>query len=53
MHALLDTYHPSQERIRLLELLVSSQCPQQATVLAPPHLDTVTTYLRACFKVRR
>jgi hypothetical protein len=40
-----------QERIRLLELLVSSQCPQQAAALASPHLEAVIAYLRACFQV--
>lgn len=44
-------YCIQQERIRLLELLVSSQCPQQAAALAPPHLESVISYLRACFPV--
>jgi hypothetical protein len=41
-----------QERIRLLELLVSSQCPQQAAALASPHLESVISYLRTCFQVK-
>lgn len=40
-----------QERIRMLELLVSSQCPQQAASLSPPHVDIIGAYLRACFQV--
>ena len=41
----------AQERIRLLELLVSSQCPEQGSVLGQPSLDRIVPYLRACFQV--
>lgn len=42
---------PPQERIRLVELLVSSQCPEQADVLAEASIEQIVAYLRASFPV--
>ena len=39
-----------QERIRMVELLASSQCPAQHQVLVAPHIERIIAYLRACFK---
>jgi len=42
-----------RERIRLLQLLVSSHCPMQNSVLASPHYDTVVAFVRAAIQEGR
>ena len=42
---------PAQERIRLLQLLVSSHCPMQVSALSPPHYDRVVFFVCAAIQV--